>query len=293
MNIHILDLESTTQSLFDAPDDGRHAEIFQREILQPFGVLNGMFGGASGFKQWGLWPELFNKAENPTLYARFELMRHQNAWGQAAIGVEDARTCFEKYTDMGKVGNISVGLFLTHDHGLEAAGGYSGFGAIPGAVMVTYNHPTHENLACVKAVTAHEMHHQFIGWIFGQGYIISSLANYMVNEGLAESFAAELYGEDKIGPWVRDFNLTRLDETKARFKGQFDLSDFNVIRQYIFGDNIMNRFGGTSSLGIPDYAGYALGYHTVQAYLQKTGKNVVEASLVPPRELIAESGYFA
>ena len=44
--------------------------------------------------------------------------------------------------------------------------------------------------------------------------------------------------------------------------------------------------------GVPAFAGYALGYRVVQAYLKRTGKNVVEATFVPAQEIVAQSGFF-
>ncbi|MFZ2878942.1 MAG: DUF2268 domain-containing putative Zn-dependent protease, partial [Phototrophicaceae bacterium] len=63
--------------------------------------------------------------------------------------------------------------------------------------------------------------------------------------------------------------------------------------QYIFGDPISGGFSGSEPIGIPAYAGYALGYHTVQAYMRRTGKSVIETTLVPPLEIIEESRFFA
>lgn len=289
MNINILDMESAYRRMLAAPDDETRAAIFQREIAEPFSRLSAMYGGDAAFKQWGMGPEQYAGGENAPMAANVEKLAAVNAWDQAARAVEDARAAFARHVDLSVVGEIVFGLVLAADPGF--GGGYSGFGAIPGSVMVTFMSPTEENLRAVQAATAHEMHHQFTGWLYGQGYIIQDVAHYMVNEGLAESFGAELYGADKVGPWVTAFDMSRLDETKARFRDAFGVSGFNEVRQYIFGD-IMTRFSGAPSSGIPAYAGYALGYHTVQAYLKRTGKSVVEASLVPPHQLIAESGSF-
>lgn len=294
MNITILDIETTYRQLFDAPDAETRAAIFEREIAAPFAGLAQRFGGAGVFAQWGMSPEQFAGGDAALQAKPFATLVEYDAWRKAAQAVEDARAAFEKYTDLSAVGDITFALLLTQPFsygGIDI--GYSGFGAIPGSVMVTYSAPTPENVRAVQAATAHEMHHQFVGWLSGQGAIISSLASYMINEGLAESFGAELYGADKVGPWVTAFDMSRLDETKARFRDAFDLSDFNTVRQYIFGDPISGGFSGTDPIGIPAYAGYALGYHTVQAYMKRTGKSVVEATLVPPLEIIAESHIFA
>lgn len=294
MNITILDIEATYRKLFDAPDADTRAVLFEREIAAPFARVAQMFGGAQAFAQWGMSPEQFAGGADAMQAKPFAMLAEFDAWRKAAHAVDDARRAFEQYADLSAVGDITFALLLTQPFnygGIDI--GYAGFGAIPGSVMVTYSAPTPENVKAVQAATAHEMHHQFVGWLNGQGAIIASLASYMINEGLAESFGAELYGADKVGPWVTAFDLSRLDETKARFRDAFDLSDFNAVRQYIFGDPISGGFGGTEPIGIPAYAGYALGYHTVQAYMKRSRKSVVEATLVPPLEIITESRFFA
>ena len=69
------------------------------------------------------------------------------------------------------------------------------------------------------------------------------------------------------------------------------VTGFDTLRGYIFGDGIAQMQGG-EGVGVPTYAGYALGYFVVQNYLRRTGKSVVETTFVPAREIIAESGFF-
>ena len=45
--------------------------------------------------------------------------------------------------------------------------------------------------------------------------------------------------------------------------------------------------------GMPAYGGYAVGYHVVQAFLQRTGMSVEEATFVPADEIVAKSEFFA
>jgi uncharacterized protein YjaZ len=46
-------------------------------------------------------------------------------------------------------------------------------------------------------------------------------------------------------------------------------------------------------VGVPTYAGYATGFHAVQAYLRKSGKSAAEATLVSAAEILREGAYFA
>ena len=110
-----------------------------------------------------------------------------------------------------------------------------------------------------------------------------NVGDYMVMEGLAESFAAELYGTNTVGPWVIGFSEETMEKAIAAFRPALNVTGFGTLRKYIFGD---------AELGVPPFAGYALGYKVVQAYLAKTGKSVVEATFVEPATLIDESGVF-
>ena len=37
---------------------------------------------------------------------------------------------------------------------------------------------------------------------------------------------------------------------------------------------------------MPYAAGYAYGYHLIQAYLKKTGKSIIEATVTPTEEIL-------
>jgi uncharacterized protein YjaZ len=65
-----------------------------------------------------------------------------------------------------------------------------------------------------------------------------------------------------------------------------------VVRNYIFGDNITRQMG-REPVGVPDYAGYAIGYFAVRQYLARSGKTAAEATLLPAGEILAGSGYFS
>ncbi|OPY27842.1 MAG: hypothetical protein A4E28_01806 [Methanocella sp. PtaU1.Bin125] len=74
-------------------------------------------------------------------------------------------------------------------------------------------------------------------------------------------------------------------------KKALDLQGFDVVRSYIFGDRKAAKFGG-KAVGMPDHAGYALGYFIVQAYMERTGKDIVETTFTPAAEIIRGSKFF-
>jgi uncharacterized protein YjaZ len=113
----------------------------------------------------------------------------------------------------------------------------------------------------------------------------------MIIEGLAESFATSLYGKDRVGYFVEEFDISRLPEVKEGMKKALDLQGFDVVRSYIFGDRKATKFGG-KAVGMPDHAGYAVGYFIVQEYMKKTGKDIVDTTFTPAAEIIKDSGFF-
>ena len=165
--------------------------------------------------------------------------------------------------------------------------GYTGFGGIPGFIMLNYSEVTDYNLARLQAALAHEAHHNIYG--FGQAWDPAGITvgKYMIMEGLAESFAASLYGKELVGPWVTDFDLADMPRVKAIMKNGLDIKGFDAVRQYVFGDA---KTGG--KLGLPNTAGYAVGYHIVQAFMKKTGEDIVEATITPAEQIIEVSGFF-
>ncbi len=70
-------------------------------------------------------------------------------------------------------------------------------------------------------------------------------------------------------------------------KSGLNIKGFDAVRQYVFGDA---KTGG--KLGLPNSAGYAVGYHIVQAFMKKTGEDIVAATITPAEQIIVESGFF-
>ncbi|KXT85647.1 hypothetical protein STRDD11_00285 [Streptococcus sp. DD11] len=166
---------------------------------------------------------------------------------------------------------------------LQLNQGYSGDGGIPGYLMLSLL-PNDYTLPRMQAALAHECNHnvrfQFIKW--NQQ---TTLADWIVSEGLAESFAAELYGEELIGPWVTSTSPEQLEEIKPIISSQLQLTGMMEMSPYLYGDEIA-ELQGQLPVGLPYAAGYAYGYHLIQAYLKKTGKSIIEATVTPTEEIL-------
>ena len=167
--------------------------------------------------------------------------------------------------------------------------GYTGWGGRPGHVVVLV-WPIDFNVPRLPAVVAHEFHHN-VRLSFEPWTPAVTVGQYVVLEGLAEAFAAELCGEDTVGPWATALAGAELERARRRIGEALDVAGFDKIRGYIFGDWAAAAMG-YEPRGLPDFAGYAVGYRLVQAYLQRTGRTAAEATYVPWREIVAESGYW-
>lgn len=170
-------------------------------------------------------------------------------------------------------------------------GGYVGVGNTPGWVGL-YVWPQAENWLKLPAITAHEFNHNVRfaqpDWTFPM-----TLGAYLVAEGLAETFAADLHGESSLGPWTTTLGEAELRELAPKYEAALLESDFGRVRGYIFGDLPPERAGSfaTPHLGFPPYTGYALGYHLVRDYLRRSGRAAAEASYLPWRDIVNGSGW--
>lgn len=297
MHFTILDTDSAYRRLLDAPDAAARARIFADELAQPFAGLARVFGSSDpvqAFASWNMSAEQFAPERRAVMQERLDRLTAADAFNRAAGALERGWAAFEDYHDRIRLESITFGLMLADMSTTPQAGGYTGFGGVPGWIMTVYDMPTPYNLKRLEAATVHELHHNLAGAsdsAVNFNMMTTTVGDYMIMEGLAESFSAELYGEDRIGPWVTGFDETKLEETRAKFRDALALTGFGVIRSYIFGDEITSA-QGREPVGVPLYAGYALGYKVVQAFLARTGKTVVQATYVPAAEIIAGSGFF-
>jgi uncharacterized protein YjaZ len=294
MNYTILNTEQTYRSMLAVSSDAEREAIFRKELVEPFSGLIALMGGGDGvakFRQWKISPDLCAGEYAASTQLHLDTLAAANAWEQSKEALEKGLQAFHGFSVPER--DLVFALMLADLANTPLQRGYSGFGAIPGWIMTIYGIPDAYNLERVQACTVHELHHNILARIFPMQMHAWTVGEYMIMEGLAESFAQELYGEDKIGYWVADFDMAQMPFVKEKFRTALDTTGFSTIRGYIFGDEFAGAEYGIERVGVPALSGYALGYHTVQAYLQRTGKSVVEATFVPAREIIQESHFFA
>ena len=167
--------------------------------------------------------------------------------------------------------------------------GYAG-AQVPGYVVLPI-WPNDYNLPRLPAALVHEFNHR-VRLSYEPWTLATTVGQYIVMEGLAESFAAELYGPEYVGPWVSSLNAEETARAKTILGQALEVSGFDRIRAYIFGDETSKQWGAPA-LGLPHCAGYAIGYQVVQAYLRRTSQTATAATFVPSGEIIEVSGFFA
>lgn len=213
-----------------------------------------------------------------------------NAWGEAQETIESAMKYIDKY-GIEIPEEITLGIFLGDPVRLAQSEGYTGIGSIPGYIQIMIA-PNKQNLSKLSACIAHEFHHNVLFYNVKWNFMNVTLSQYLAVEGMAESFASTLYGENYIGPWVTGVVGTDLEKTRKIIGKNLDVAGFMEVRRYIFGDHPM--IPNSEALGIPYCGGYAVGYHAIQAYLRKTGKTITEVTkdFIDGEDIIKQSGYF-
>ena len=151
--------------------------------------------------------------------------------------------------------------------------------------------PNERSLLLLPVALAHETNHN-VRWQFMQWSSRITLADMIVSEGLAETFAATLFGEDKVGKWVSDTTPETLrDVVKPLIRENLTTSDFQTLSAYLYGDEIMALRGG-QPIGMPYCGGYACGYALIRHYLKKTGASIYDATVTPTAEIIRQTEDF-
>lgn len=206
---------------------------------------------------------------------------------------EALQTCIDFTLQFGlkiHADELKLGLYIADPYKLELVNGYSGFGGIPGFIQVAI-HPNEYNIPRIPAVIAHEFHHniRFSYFDWDQGNV--TVGEYLIIEGLAESFARELYGQDLIGPWVTSLNEEDVLYSIQVLKNALNIKGFTEVSSYMFGD-IYAKEQGYSPVGLSPYAGYAIGYKAVQSFMNLNHVGIAEATLLQADEIIEHCGLF-
>ena len=165
----------------------------------------------------------------------------------------------------------------------RAVEGYGGDGGIPGSIFA-WLVPGGRTMRRLPAALAHEANHnvrfQFVRW---RNDI--TLGEMLVSEGLAENFAVELFGEELAGPWVARTTPDLLEQVKPLVRAGLDAQGLAELSAYLYGDETAALMGYPVH-GVPYCAGYACGYHLVRRFLEESGTDIADATLLPAADIL-------
>lgn len=189
-----------------------------------------------------------------------------------------------------KTNELRFGLYIANPEKLKLQKGYCGFGGIPGFIHVSI-FPNSYNIPRLPAVIAHEFHHNIRFSYFDWDHGNVTVGDYLVIEGLAESFAKELYGEHLLGPWVTSIDKDDLLYSLDVIKENLDVKGFAEVSSYMFGD-VFAKEQGYSPVGLSPFAGYAVGYEVVQSFMRENSIGIAEATLLSTKDIIGNCRLF-
>lgn len=215
-----------------------------------------------------------------------KLISDNTLWEKCELSIQQSLNCFVEHGVNLPIKEYAFTILLANAKNpyIILNDGYCGDGGIPGYIF-SWLLPNEYTLSHLHVALAHETNHnvrfQFIKW---KNDI--TLGEMIVNEGLAENFATFLYGEDKAGPWVTKTDIETLNEhIKPIIRDGLNVQGLENLNAYLYGDE-MAALQNYPQVGLPYCSGYACGYHLIKHYLQKTGKNIVEATLLPAKEIL-------
>lgn len=298
----LINTRNIYHEIINAPDDATRERLYIEKLAQPWAQMMGMMAGRfardtpqtetekllTGAKTWRwLLPDQLDSV--PEVLTRLEAA---NAWQVAESALQTGVSRFEPYADRISFDTVEGWLMLADAENTDPNGrGYTGATDwMQPRFVAQFDSPNDYNLPRLPSLIVHEMHHliRFNVYPFGMQ---TSVADYIVAEGLAESFAAALFGEEVVGYYVTDISEEDLLTAKALIGANLTTSGFDRIRAFIFGDQNAEQWGW-EKIGMPAFGGYAVGYHVVQAYMSRTGKTIEETTFVSGEDICEQSGYF-
>lgn len=237
----------------------------------------------------GIWTP---SQANPLLTTQLRDLKETSIFTEAEAILTTAIQRFQQIGYDLPLSEITLAILLGDSENklLAANESYSGFGGIPGYIMLIVV-PNDFNSPRLKSALAHELNHnvRFTYEPFNYGDV--SVEDYLVIEGLAEVFAESLYGALYRGPWVQDYDDEEMAYTIEIMKDGRSARGFDQVSAYMYGDEVA-KAQGFQPVGLAKNAGYTIGYYLVKAYLQQTGETIEQATLTPTAHIIEKSKFF-
>lgn len=296
MNIIEVRSDEVYKKIMNAPIEKKE-NIYRYEMMKPFefkwkcinvpikSKQEGGFDVIMASEMLGFLPPKFIDL---TQEEKINILSNNSIWNTCKDTIKNSIDSFIKEGYEVKVTDYKFSILLANPNSPYTIfnEGYCGDGGIPGYIFLSLV-PNEYTISRLPVALSHECNHnirfQFIKWSND-----ITLQEMMINEGIAENFATWMFGEDMVGPWVSKTDMDTLnDYIKPIIKEGLNETGFDNITAYLYGDE-MAQMQGYYPVGLPYCAGYACGYHMIKYYLKKTGKSIVEATLLPYDEIINE-----
>ena len=275
--------------------------IYREKLMKPFEFKWACVGIPLKAETLGGY-DVVSAAAMSGYYAPTQITRERSAeideiskeafWEDCEASIRNALAGFEQHGIQLPTQEYRFTVVLSDPHSpmTAMAGDYCGDGGIPGYIIGSIV-PNARALSLLPVALAHETNHN-VRWQFMQWSSQITLADMIVSEGLAETFAATMFGEDKVGKWVRETTPETLNGiVKPMIKENLMTSDFQALSSYLYGDEIMALRGG-QPIGMPYCGGYACGYALIKHYLKKTGASIYEATITPTAGILEKTEDF-
>lgn len=295
----VMDTLSQYGELLEIQDLEKRKDYFRYEMMEPFKQMWNLINVPLKAKQQNGYDVIMaskmlgfaDVSDDENIREGLSILRENNSY---AVAENALKNCIAKANNAGlkiNADEIKFGLYISDPEKLKLQKGYTGFGGIPGFITVNI-YPNDYNLPKIPAVIAHEFNHNIRFSYFDWDHGNVTVGDYLVIEGLAESFAKELYGSEQIGPWVTNMDKEELKYSIEVIGESLDIKGFAEVSSYMFGDEIAAQ-EGYQPIGLPFCAGYAVGYKTVQSFMEKNNKTIYEVTLASTDEIINGSGLFS
>lgn len=282
----IIDTASTTRRVLAAPPSER-AELL-RQVRAP---LNGMFpfipGGPDQFEiHRGTYGYPIEGSDARILDALAQL-EDADAWGRIRRALAEGIVALTSAVPDLSVPDLTVHLTVgdpSDAYFMDEIQGLSAFGGMSGYIEITV-WPHDVVLDRLEAIAVHELHHNVR---YGPGGVVwdpmrVQLGEQVIAEGLADAFAAELYGERGWTHFVDEASRER--DVVDKVRQALEITGMQYFMPWILGDAGARRLG-LDPVGVPTGAGYAAGRALVTQYLGRSGRSAAEAVRTPWRQVV-------
>lgn len=149
--------------------------------------------------------------------------------------------------------------------------------------------------AFIKSVFSGIKHPGLIGFIPPDDWdeTLANVAGYYgkirYDDVMVNIYGSQIHAGRMRPPEVVPLTREELEYVYELITAKSDSTEARVVAAYLYGDPLMAA-QGHPSFGIPHLAGFEIGYHVVERYLQATGVKVASALSIPWRDMFNVEG---